>query len=344
MSVYATSIATEVDFERDGKQVGRLHLPHSVTRSAYGVIPIPVAVIANGKGPTVALMAGNHGDEYEGQVALGNLIRDLEPADVAGRVVILPSANLPAARAGQRTSPLDGANLNRIFPANAALGPTHEIAAWIESRLMAMADIFVDLHSGGSSLAYLPFVAAGMTGDPARDRRAWDLMRAFGGAHGQLWGSDAGASSAGGAAARRGCVTIGGEFGGFGTVDPGHLRLVERGLRNLLAAAGVLPGAGIEETGPMRLMSSDSSDLYVFATDRGVFVPEVSLGDEVEAGARAGAIHDLDHPERPPIPVAFRAAGLVICLRTVARVEPGDCLAHQAVDIEAPAFARPACP
>src|SRR6476469_1714434 len=90
-------LSPEIDLDGDGKQTGFLRLPHSVHRSAYGWIPIPIAQIRNrgpnGGGPTILLMAGNHGDEYEGQVALGRLIRDLDPAEVRGRVIILPSAN-----------------------------------------------------------------------------------------------------------------------------------------------------------------------------------------------------------------------------------------------------------
>ena len=70
-------IFTDIDYDREGKQVGWLHLPHSVTRSAYGALAIPIAVIRNGSGPTVFLMAGNHGDEYEGQIVLAKLIREL---------------------------------------------------------------------------------------------------------------------------------------------------------------------------------------------------------------------------------------------------------------------------
>jgi hypothetical protein len=73
-----TLIWTEVDFDRSGKQVGVFYLPYSVTRSGYGTINIPIAVIANGEGPSVLLMAGNHGDEYEGQVTLVRLIHDLD--------------------------------------------------------------------------------------------------------------------------------------------------------------------------------------------------------------------------------------------------------------------------
>lgn len=98
-------LTAEIDFERDGKQHGFIRLPYSVHRSAYGWIPIPVTCIKNGSGLRVLLMAGNHGDEYERQVALGNLIRSLEPDVVKGRIIVLPSANFPAAMAGMRTSP-----------------------------------------------------------------------------------------------------------------------------------------------------------------------------------------------------------------------------------------------
>ena len=101
-------------------------------------------------------MAGNHGDEYEGQVALGKLIRSLEPAEVSGRIIILPSANFPAAMAGMRTSPLDEGNLNRSFPGDPYGGPTAQIADYIESVLLPQCDFVFDFHSGGSSLTYVP--------------------------------------------------------------------------------------------------------------------------------------------------------------------------------------------
>ena len=149
-------LASEIDFDRDGKQHGFIRLPYSVHRSAYGWIPIPVASLKNGDGPRVLLMAGNHGDEYEGQVALGKLIRSLEPADMRGRIIILPSANFPAAMAGMRTSPLDEGNLNRSFPGDPYGGPTEQIADYIESVLLPQCDFVFDFHSGGSSLTYVP--------------------------------------------------------------------------------------------------------------------------------------------------------------------------------------------
>src|SRR5271154_5514443 len=147
-------LTAEIDFDRDGKQHGFIRLPYSVHRSAYGWIPIPVVCIKNGEGPRILLMAGNHGDEYEGQVALGKLIRSLDPAEVRGRIIILPSANFPAAMAGMRTSPLDEGNLNRSFPGDPDGGPTAQIAWYIEKELLPRVEFVLDLHSGGSSLTY----------------------------------------------------------------------------------------------------------------------------------------------------------------------------------------------
>ena len=78
-----TRISTDIDYDRSGKQVSFLRLPYSDNQHAFGFIPIPIAVIANGEGPTVALVAGTHGDEYEGQAILRGLIHELTPASVS---------------------------------------------------------------------------------------------------------------------------------------------------------------------------------------------------------------------------------------------------------------------
>jgi len=129
-------IVTEVDFEKNGRQHGFLRLFHSVHSSAYGFIPIPIVVLKNGDGPTALLASGTHGDEYEGQVALCNLVKSLDPARIQGRVIILPAANFPAAMAGRRTSPIDEGNLNRLFPGDADGTVTEQIAYHIEHELV----------------------------------------------------------------------------------------------------------------------------------------------------------------------------------------------------------------
>ena len=48
---------------------------------------------------------GNHGDEYEGQIVICDLIRELQPSQMQGRLILMPANNVHAVMAGRRTSP-----------------------------------------------------------------------------------------------------------------------------------------------------------------------------------------------------------------------------------------------
>lgn len=330
----ATKIWTRVDYERDGKQHGWLQLPHSVTRSAYGNIALPITVIRNGKGPTTFLMAGNHGDEYEGQIALCKLARELAADQIAGRVIILPAANLPAAMAGVRVSPIDQVNLNRAFPGDPDGTPTYAIAHYIDTVLYPMADFHHDLHSGGSSLQYLPFASMRIGGQPDLNRRALAALQAFGAPIGLVWAYSPDARLSSVAAINRGLVALGGEFGGGGSVSTSGVRMVERGLRNLLAHAGNIPASQAvgDFAGPTRLMEVSGRDYYVYAPERGLFEPAAELGDEVRRGQVSGQVHFVDNPGRVPEPCHFERDGMVICKRHYGLVERGDCVMHLATE------------
>src|SRR5437764_2689306 len=237
MAQARSRLSPEIDFDGVGKQTGFLRLPHSVHRSAYGWIPIPIVSIGNGSGPRVLLMAGNHGDEYEGQVALGKLIRELDPGEVHGHVIILPSANFPAAMAGSRTSPLDDGNLNRSFPGDPNGGPTAQIAYYIESELLPRVDFVLDLHSGGSSLTYLPSTLGRRPDTPQAVEAATALMQTFGAPVGYLVdGGGWGDHTLTAAAARVGIRHMSTELAGGGQVTPAALRIAEGGIRRVLHA------------------------------------------------------------------------------------------------------------
>src|SRR6478735_1011961 len=128
MEIRRSLIAMDVDLEAAGVQRGYLRLPYSQDTSAYGHIPIPIVVARNGEGPTVLLTGGVHGDEYEGPIALARLICDLTLKAIRGRIIVVPSLNLPALLAGKRLSPIDGINLNRCFPGDRNGSPTNLIA------------------------------------------------------------------------------------------------------------------------------------------------------------------------------------------------------------------------
>jgi len=327
-------IFTDVDYNAQGKQVDWLYLPHSVTRSAYGALAIPIVVIRNGEGPTVFLMSGNHGDEYEGQITLAKLIRELEPEHIRGRIIILPAANMPAAMAGARVSPIDQGNLNRAFPGDPNGTPTWAIAHYINTVLYPLADYHHDLHSGGSSLKYVPFCSMRKSGNADLDARSLAALQAFDAPLSLVWAYQPDARLASAAAGDRGLVSLGGEFGGGGDVDRSSLAMLEGGVRRFLAFTGVMAdGPAPEPQKGTRLIEVSSREHYVYAKEAGLLEPLVDLGAEVQAGDPAARIHFIDNPGREPVTCVFRRAGIVVCQRHLARVERGDCVAHLGTDV-----------
>jgi hypothetical protein len=340
----ATRILCPLDLDRNGRQVGHLRLPHSSNRSAYGWIGIPIAVIRNGSGPTVYLGAGNHGDEYEGQVTLVRLIRELDPARIQGRLIVLPAQNLPAAMAHSRCSPIDNGNLNRSFPGEPDAPdnrPTAAIAYYIEEVLLPLCDALLDLHSGGKTLDYVPSALIRREGpdDPLLEAKL-AVLGAFAAPIGYV--VEGGAAVSGGgemaptlnaAAARKGALSLGTELGGAGTLTPDTLEVARRGVYNVLAHLGVLESSPYAGQGPRtRLVRVGGPDYYIHAPCRGVFEPAYRLGDEVEAGQVAGWIHQIDAPDEPAREVRFERAGIAFCKRPISAVERGDCLGNLGSD------------
>lgn len=158
-------VSNGIDYERDGVQHGQLSLPHSRDNSAWGSLMVPITVVRNGAGPTVVLTSANHGDEYEGPIALYDLAANLDPARVSGRVIILPAMNYPAFRVSRRTSPIDGGNMNRVFPGRPDGSLTEKVADYIQRTLIPMADVVVDYHSGGRTLDFVPFACSHVLSD-----------------------------------------------------------------------------------------------------------------------------------------------------------------------------------
>lgn len=329
-----TRITTDIDFNQDGRQQGFLRVPHSVHRSAYGWIASPLIVIKNGSGPTVLLMAGNHGDEYEGQIALIKLCRELDPQSVRGRIIFVPAANFPAVIGGLRTSPIDDLNLNRSFPGDPDGRPTAAIAHYIESELLSIADFAVDLHSGGSSLMYLPSALAVPVEDGRLREIQIGMLKAFGAPIAYV--SDPAGENrtflAG--AARASVAAIGTELGGSGTASVESVGVAERGVRRVLKHVGSLPDIDLGQTPPpTRLMEIRGRDDFVYSPDYGLWEPLVNLGDDVRAGQPAAAVYCPQTPWRDPVLAHFAASGKVICRRVPGLVERGDCLFHLAADL-----------
>ncbi|WP_027146092.1 succinylglutamate desuccinylase/aspartoacylase family protein [Mesorhizobium sp. WSM3626] len=332
-----TRIWTPIDYDAEGKQSDCLRLPHSTDLSAYGFVPIPLVCIKNGSGPTALLIAGNHGDEYEGQIALCNLTREIRHDQVSGRLIILPALNFPAVAAGRRVSPLDEGNLNRSFPGDAAGTPTQMIAHYVCEMLIPMADIVVDLHSGGRSLEYVASALVRPGRTTGEHEQLLRLLRLFGAPISFVSDGTGGGglTTLAAAAQEQGALALTTELGGGATLSKEGLALAEAGLKRLLKDQGILREVAAEPAPPTRFMTVKGHSAFVYARDRGIFEPAAEIGEEVVGGQIAGRIHFPDLPTREPEALFFESSGLVACRRAPSLTERGDCLFKVMADLDA---------
>ena len=333
-----SGVVNPIDFAAEGRQDGHLAIPYSVDRSPYYQIRIPILRLKNGAGPSLLLMAGNHGDEYEGELQLGRLMRLLDVSKIRGAVTILPMANLPAVMAAKRCSPFDGGNLNRAFPGDPAGTPTARLAHFLEHVLFPQHEAVLDLHSGGTSMAHLACTLIERQADPARFQRSLELMRAMGAGHAFIADNGPAAPTSMGAAGRAGTIGLSGEFGGGGTVTPDSMAFTAAAIDRLLVALGIVEGPvlsrqALPASPELQLLSLSRHSQGIYANRRGWFEPAVPLGARVAAGDLAGWYHDLERLDQPEEALRFAEGGIVISHRLHTDSQAGDCLIQVAEPI-----------
>lgn len=332
-----TGILTDLDLDADGRSSTWLSIPYSIDRSPYFQVKIPVFRFRNGAGPRLLLMAGNHGDEYEGVFALGHILRALDTARIRGAVTILPMSNVHAVMGARRRSPLDNGNLNRAFPGNPAGTPTERLAHYLEHTLFPQHDVVFDIHSGGTSMEHLTTALIERQPTPEMMERARDLLEHLGQDYAFVAENGYDSPTSMGAAARAGAIGVSGEFGGGATVTPETMENTKRAIDRLLMRLGITEEPLISEakaSAPTRVLALQNHDQAIFATRRGWFEPVVSLGQTVAAGDVAGYYHDLERPDLEPEVLTFRRGGIVLSRRLHADCQAGDCLVQAAAEIE----------
>src|SRR5436190_4970093 len=143
---------------------------------------VPLTIV-RGKdpGPTLALIAGTHGDEVAPVIALQRVRRELDPARLAGTVLLVHVANLPSfLRRTIYYSPVDGKNLNRVYPGKRDGTLSERIAEVITREVIERADYLVDLHCGDGNESLRPYTYWMPIGDPRVDEPSRELALAFG--------------------------------------------------------------------------------------------------------------------------------------------------------------------
>jgi predicted deacylase len=231
--------------------------------------------------PVALIIAGVHGDEYEGPAAVLSLAQCLSTDSLRGTLIAVPVANPAAFTAGTRIHPEDGRNLARTFPGNPKSGPSERLAAAIFGELATRSDYVIDLHSGGVEYVFLP--VAGFYGEPASGNPSFEAARAFGlPALWQLPETDGVLSCE---AWRRGKVAIGTEYLGAGQLSKDGVRDYRNGVAACLAHWGMFTSDPPDPKTPA-VFAGD----WQLASAAGIFTAFCRIGDPVTKGTALAII------------------------------------------------------
>ncbi len=280
------------------------------------------ALVATGarSGPTLAVLGAVHGDEYEGPVAIAEILAGLDPQALSGTVIAVPVANTAAFLAGTRTSPLDGLNLARTFPGDLTGTPSERLAAVLTEEVIGLADALIDLHSAG--VAYEMALLAGFCDlSDETGRRSRELALAFGAP--VIWEHpEIAPGRTLSVASDRGIPSLYTEAAGGGGAPEPVVRCYVEGVQRVLVALGMLPGEPPTPRHREFWHGAGNTDHAVAAPTSGLFRSRVAVGDTVAAGATLGEIIGGDGTLRAQLTAA--EGGVVAMVRRIPRVAADD--------------------
>lgn len=261
---------------------GRLSVGESRDGADVG---LPVCVI-NGSddGKTLYLQAASDGDELNGVGVVRELVPRLDPADLAGTILLVGIVNIHAFQVAEHRNPIDDTKLNRAYPGDEH-GTSSERIAAATFEVVQRADLALDLHQGSTSrMIHETRVRCGprhhLHGECLDLARTFDCGHVLDqkGPDGQLAR----------AAPDEGVPTIDPELGGAVGLDPESVRTGVEGVENVLAAYGFLDG----ETERRKQTRATGFEQYG-APAGGLVDFTVELGDRVERGDRLFRVTDV---------------------------------------------------
>ncbi|GIW86811.1 MAG: succinylglutamate desuccinylase [Isosphaeraceae bacterium] len=321
-----------LDLETPGRRDYWVALEHD---TMWGAQLIPLTVMVGPKaqpGRGLVAFGSTHGNEYEGPTAIKNLIQEIDPAQVLGRLILIPVLNPEAFRTGTRDSVgADGVNLNRAFVPGAGENPalggiTHRIAAFVRRVFWPQVDVVLDLHSGGSQIRFMPCASFHPIEDPDQAAATLETARWFGTPLIMVYQNRTPGLLTS-EAERLGKITVGTELGWGEAVSA---QGVAYGRQGVLAAAirhgqlaGTIEPAGHHAAGTQRRAAIVDAGCYVPAPFAGHYEEVVPCGAGVRRGDVVGRLHDFNRLDEPAWPVRAPRDGLVVAQAWAARVRQG---------------------
>ena len=257
---------------------------------------IPLGIAEGAKpGPTLAVVAGVHASEYAAREGAVRFWQSLDPSEISGRVLVVLAADVTAIGAHHiYTNPVDGKNLNRIYPGKADGTLTEVIAHTLMEEVISQADAIIDCHGGEFDEFMGLYTIVPASGQTELDKKSLDLAYALGMPFIEI--TDASGTWLGRGTLQAEAVQLGRpamaiEAGECGRRDERSIAATFNALQNALKHLGMIPGQPVPWAGqPVWLKEG----LIVRSTTGGVFKRQVMTGDWIEQGQLFGQVFDFD--------------------------------------------------
>jgi len=309
---------------RGQKVTGTIEVP----AGSDAALSIPVAVVHGAKpGPVLALVAGSHGTEYASIIALEKLIAQLNPADIAGTVIIVPLINIPSfEQKVPHLNPVDKKSMNRFYPGKMEGTQTERASYLITKEVVEQCDHLIDLHGGDTDESLRPYSYWTKTGNEKQDQISREMVLAFGLDH-IIISTDRPKDPQASrylenTATTRGKPSITAEAGYAGTVETDDVNALIDGCLNVMRYLKMISGAATVVQQPVWI-----ERIATLASEQtGIFYPLVKRGTYVEQGMKVGYVTDyfgnVSFEARAP------AAGIVLYICAVPSMTKGATIAN----------------
>jgi predicted deacylase len=320
---------SQIDFDLPGKHHYQIAF-HQDSSWDYSLVPLTVI---NGLKkpredcPGVVAFGGTHGNEWEGQVSVKRLCHDLDPAQMSGRVLLIPQLSESACVANQRTSPLDGANMNRVFPGNPRGTISSRIAHFVKTRIFPQVRVVLDIHAAGYDCRLAICTSFHPIEDPAQRQEMAKVAALFDTPFIFIYSTSNASGLLPGEAEKEGKIAIGGEFGYAESASVQGTSHAYEGIKNVLRHYGILPGEIVKvdprRPSPPRIVESANLEDYVPSPKAGIWEPVVELGSEVRKGDLLGRLHDFSDHSIPATEIRAHRSGVVLMMQFRATTSKG---------------------
>ena len=303
--VFSFSICQIITFAQKPKSINVGNITAEVGKKVSGFLEVPEGIdqgtiipitIINGlrAGPVLTLVAGMHGTEYVPIITLQRMLKEIDPNELAGSIIMVHIANITSFKGRSiYRNPVDGKNLNRVFPGNKDGTLTERIANVITNEIIDQSNYLLDLH-GGELNENMENICSFENKYPDNSicEKTKLLASSFGGyiEPDPLYNvpDTAKCTFCHLTAIRRGIPAIWVEAGGRGDTDNSNILYMMNGIKNVLTKLRMIKG-DVLYTSPVVYLVNEN---LITSNVEGLFYSNIKCGQTIKKGSLLGYVTD----------------------------------------------------